>query len=76
MCGEFLCADSTVDTRRLRAFGGFIKKYGVDYLLECLGKNEKNGMVYHYPGKLTGDYDIPGTENDIIDLILSGKKTG
>lgn len=31
-------------------------------------------MIYHYPGKFTGDYDIPKTEDEIIDVILNGTK--
>ncbi|MBN2243002.1 MAG: hypothetical protein JW793_09960 [Acidobacteria bacterium] len=60
----------------LRAFGGFIKQYGAEFLLECLEKNERNGMMYHYPGTLTGDYDMPNTEDEIIDMILTGIKNG
>jgi len=73
-CDEFPCAGSMLDKIRIRAFAGFIKEYGTDCLLQCLEKNEKNGIIYHYPGKLTGDYDIPETEDEIIDMILNGKK--
>lgn len=62
-----------LDNRRIKAFAGFVKKYGEDKLLECLGRNEKAGVVYHYPGKLTGDYDVPQTEEGIIQMILNGK---
>ena len=34
----------------------FVKKYGVDELLNCLERNEKNGIVYHRNG-IYGDYD-------------------
>ena len=73
-CEEFLCEESTVNTIRIRAFARFIKKYGTDFLLQCLEKNERDGMIYHYPGKFTGDYDIPKTEDEIIDMILNGTK--
>ncbi len=73
-CENFPCQESTVNTTRVRAFAAFIRRYGVDFLLECLGENERNGMVYHYPGKLTGDYDVPKTEEEIINVILNGKE--
>jgi hypothetical protein len=31
-------------------------------------------MVYHYEGQLVGDYDVPDTEDGIIELILHGKQ--
>lgn len=72
-CNEFPCRGSMLDKIRIRAFAKFIKYYSVEYLLDCLDKNEKKGIVYHYPGKLTGDYDLPDTKDDIIDMILNGK---
>jgi hypothetical protein len=70
VCGEFPCDSDMFKKLRVRTFAKFVKQYSVDTLLECLERNEKSGVVYHYPGKLTGDYDIPDTESDIIDMIL------
>jgi len=61
-----------LDKLRVRAFARFIAQYGYDKLLECLEKNEKAGIVYHHPGKLTGDYDQFSTEAGIIRFILDG----
>jgi hypothetical protein len=72
-CNEFPCKGNMLDKIRIRAFAIFIKEFGIETLLKCLDKNEKAGIVYHYPGKLTGDYDIPKTEERIIDMILNGK---
>ena len=72
-CSEFPCSGGMLDNKRIRAFAGFVKKYGEEYLLDCLAKNEKAGVVYHNPGELTGDYDIPGTEEGIVQMILNGK---
>lgn len=55
---------------RIRTFARFIRQYGEEKLLECLGANEKAGIMYHYPGELEGDYDKPKTENEIIELIF------
>jgi hypothetical protein len=38
-----------------------------------LERNEMAGLVYHYEGQLTGDYDSPETEEGIWELILRGK---
>ncbi len=71
-CDEFPCNGSMLDKIRIRAFARFIKKNSTEQLLDCLERNEKEGIAYHYPGKLTGDYDIPETEEGIINMILSG----
>ena len=42
----------------------FAKKYGEEKLLDCLERNEKNGVVYHRDG-INGDYD------DFDDVVLS-----
>ena len=57
----------------LVAFARFIAQYGQERLMECLEQNEKAGIVYHYPGKLTGDYDQFSTEAEIIRFIIDGK---
>ena len=41
------------------AFTLFIKRYGVEKLLDCLEANESNGIVYHRSG-IVGDYDEIG----------------
>ena len=56
-CGEFPCAGSMLDNRRIRAFARFAGEYGVDFMLDCL-ENENAGIAYHYPGLLDGDYDV------------------
>ena len=37
------------------AFTEFARRYGEDYLLDCLERNEKNGVIYHRDG-INGDY--------------------
>jgi hypothetical protein len=41
--------------------------------MDCLERNEKAGIVYHYKDQLIGDYDKFQTEEDIINFILYGK---
>lgn len=63
-----------LDNVRICSFAKFISQYGENKLLECLEKNEKVGIVYHYSGQLVGDYDLPKTEEEIVQLILLGKR--
>jgi len=62
-----------LDKVRIRAFASFVKSHGIEALLDRLEKNERAGVVYHYPGKLVGDYDLPETEDGVIALVLNGK---
>ena len=62
-----------LDKLRVRTFAKFIGEYGEEKLMECLERNEKNGLVYHYAGQIIGDYDIPTTEEEIKNMILFGK---
>ena len=57
---------------RVRAFVEFLRRHGETALLDCLERNERAGLVYHYPGRLTGDYDVPETVEEILELIERG----
>ena len=51
----------------------FAKRYGEDVLLNCLERNEKNGVVYHREG-IVGDYDDFDDVEKLIGFILSGTR--
>jgi len=53
-------------------FNLFVKQYGVEKLLDCLERNEQNGVVYHREG-VNGDYDYFTDTDRLIDFILTGK---
>ena len=53
-------------------FTSFAKKYGIETLLDCLEKNEKNAVVYHRQGIL-GDYDDFDEADELIAFIMTGK---
>jgi len=72
-CIDFPCKGGMLDKVRVRAFASFVKKNGEDLFLECLEKNEKDGIVYHYPGSLSGDYDKFETIEEIVDMIKNGR---
>ena len=54
------------------AFTQFIKRYGAEELLNCLERNERNGVVYHREG-ITGDYDDFTDPEALIQFIRTGK---
>ena len=51
----------------------FIKRYGVNVLLDCLERNEQNSIVYHRDG-INGDYDDFDDVEELINFIKSGKR--
>jgi hypothetical protein len=54
-------------------FTQFIKRYGIEELLDCLEKNEKKGVVYHREG-INGDYDDFDNVEELISFIKSGTR--
>lgn len=62
-----------LDKPRIRAFAEFARRYGVEELEKCLLRNKEKGIVYHYESQLVGDYDKCQTEEEIIEMIKTGK---
>ena len=52
----------------------FVKTYGEEKLLDCLERNEKNGIVYHREG-IHGDYDEFDDIEKLMDFIMTGRLT-
>ena len=50
-----------------------MKRYGEEKLLDCLEKNEKNGIVYHREG-IYGDYDAFEDVEELIQFIMTGNR--
>lgn len=55
------------------AFTLFAKRYGMEQLLDCLKRNENNGIVYHREG-ISGDYDDFTDVEELIGFIRTGKR--
>ena len=49
----------------------FIIRYGLEELLDCLERNEQNGVIYHREG-IVGDYD----DFDDVEKLIKYIKTG
>ncbi len=55
------------------AFTEFARRYTEDFLLDCLSRNKKMGIVYHREGIL-GDYDDFDDVEELIQYIKEGKR--
>ena len=51
----------------------FVKRYGEEELLNCLERNERNGIVYHRKG-IIGDYDDFDDVEELIRFIKTGER--
>lgn len=71
-CGED-CRKGLLSKIKPYAFTLFLKRYGEDELLDCLERNEKNGIVYHREG-IVGDYDDFDDAEKLIEFIRTGKR--
>ena len=69
---EVTCKGGMLAKTRIAAFTQFVKKYGVDELARRLEINRKEGVIYHYEGRLDGDYDKGKTVDEVIDIITGG----
>lgn len=49
------CDKGILAKQKPKAFTAFAKKFGGEFLLDCLEHNENNGVVYHRSG-IEGDY--------------------
>lgn len=67
------CKIGLLDKIKPYGFTRFIKRYGMDRLLDCLEENERKGIVYHRQGVL-GDYDDFDDVENLIEFIRTGRR--
>lgn len=67
------CRKGLLGKSKPYGFTLFAKRYGEKRLLDCLERNEQNGVVYHREG-ITGDYDSFDDPEALIAFILTGKR--
>ncbi len=72
LCAEPDCRKGILSKTKPYGFTLFVKRYGMEKLLDCLEENERNGVVYHRHG-IYGDYDDFDNAEDLIDFILTGE---
>ena len=71
-CGEFPCGNDMHGPShdlRIRAFVAFIKAESAETLIDCLLRNEANGIYYG----LGRDYDGKHSEAEVIRLLNEGR---
>lgn len=68
-----ICRKGLLSKIKPYTFNLFIRQYGEEKLLDCLERNEQNGVIYHREG-VNGDYDDFDDVENLIQFILKGKK--
>ena len=69
---EMDCKKGLLNKIKPYGFTLFIRRYGVEKLLDCLEENEKRGVLYHRAG-IVGDYDDFDDVEKLIEFINTGK---
>lgn len=54
---------------RVRTFARYAALRGEQALLDALRRDEARGVLYHYTGKLVGDYDLISDEDALIRFL-------
>lgn len=70
LCGED-CRKGLLGKIKPYGFTLFLKRHGMERLLDCLERNERRGIVYHREG-IVGDYD----DFDEVEKLLAFIETG
>ena len=70
---EMDCKRGLLNKIKPYGFTLFIKRYGIESLLDCLEENEKRGILYHRKG-IIGDYDDFDDVEKLIEFIKTGKR--
>lgn len=70
LCEE-QCRKGLLNKIKPYGFTLFVRRYGLQELLDCLERNEKKGIVYHREG-ISGDYD----DFDDVEKLISFIKLG
>lgn len=71
-CPDCPCGEDMLQGKRNRAFNRYALEFGKQALLDRLRINDENGIIYHKPDGLAGDYDTPETEDEIYRLLRFG----
>lgn len=71
-CSE-VCRRGLLGKIKPYGFTEYIKRYGLESLLDCLERNEQAGVIYHRQG-ITGDYDDFTDVEQLIAFIQRGER--
>lgn len=67
------CQKGLLTKAKPQGFTLFARRYGVETLLNCLERNEENGVVYHRKG-IWGDYDEWDDREKLLTFIRTGRR--
>ncbi|MBQ8296619.1 MAG: DUF3795 domain-containing protein [Ruminococcus sp.] len=67
-CDEEDCRKGMLSKIKPLGFTLFARRYGLEQLLDCLDRNEREGIVYHRSG-IIGDYDEFEDVEELIAFI-------
>jgi len=70
-CTETECRKGLLQKIKPYAFVRYIRLHSISALMDCLERNEKNGVVYHRSG-ITGDYDDFTNVDELLAFIETG----
>lgn len=73
VCKEDSCRTGLLQKIKPYAFTLFARRYGMEHLLDCLERNEADGIVYHREG-IIGDYDDFDNVEELMAFIETGKR--
>ena len=68
---DTICRNGLLHKIKPYVFSLFAKQFGEETLLDCLERNEKNGIRYHSDG-INGDYDNFEDVDKLIAFIQNG----
>ena len=72
-CCEADCRKGLLAKIKPYGFTVFAKRYGLEFLIDCLDKNEERGVVYHRQ-EIVGDYDAFYDVEELIAFIQTGRR--
>ena len=72
-CCQETCRKGLLQKIKPYGFTEFARRYGKEQLLNCLERNEQQGVVYHRVG-IYGDYDNFEDIEQLVAFILTGKR--
>lgn len=68
-----ICRRGLLHKIKSYAFTEFARRYGENCLLDCLERNEENGVIYHRDG-INGDYDDFDDIETLIEFIKKSER--
>ena len=72
VCADCPCGEAMLQNKRIGVFNRYAREFGKQALINRLRINYENGITYHRPDNVSGDYDVLETEEEIYRLLRYG----